>query len=359
MTVALDGPPPEEVADHKKYVRSFLFAMRVDSPLAKLHFWTKFVLLFGGSFLLLRLYDQASPDPLGCLIFAVLAFLGLALSGSLRFILKTYLIVILLGMLSVFTNWLIFNPTPGKYTIWTAPVYSGVIRLNISVALLVFILVFIASFRFSKRIFHSLVLAAIPTIALNLLHWNPSFTITQFEFFKPLRILISEITLVVGVTKVFGFMAMILISLLVIMTTRDTEIVGALQQLGLPYKVSFFMSIVFRHLSSAVDDYRTILQAQAARGMNIPKKSILTKLRDLAYIAVPLTITSIVRSRDVTIALEARGFSAARKPTEFHEIQPFSALDAAITIFLVLVAVAIFVTNINFTYTVGLERLWE
>jgi hypothetical protein len=70
----------------QKWVRTFLFSMRIDSPLAGLHAITKFVLVLGVSLVLMGMISTARPDPLGCILLVILAFLLLWLSGVIRWL---------------------------------------------------------------------------------------------------------------------------------------------------------------------------------------------------------------------------------------------------------------------------------
>jgi hypothetical protein len=98
----------------QKWVRTFLFSMRIDSPLAGLHAITKFVLVLGVSLVLMGMISTARPDPLGCVLLVALAFLLLWLSGVIRWLFRSYLVVIFPMLLSLFLSWVAFNPNPGN-----------------------------------------------------------------------------------------------------------------------------------------------------------------------------------------------------------------------------------------------------
>ena len=95
---------------------------------------------------------------------------------------------------------------------------------------------------------------------------NPSLTFAEIQIGRPIVITISEQNVVVGITKALGYGAMMLVSLMLVMTSRDIEIIGAMRQCRVPYVASFFTATMLRSLSMALFDYSTIRQAQIARG---------------------------------------------------------------------------------------------
>ena len=92
----------------QKWVRTFLFWMRPDSPLAGLHAITKFTMVLGVSLALLRMISTAYPDPVGCVLLLILGLILLWLSGVIRWMFRSYLVVIYPMLLSLFITWIVF-----------------------------------------------------------------------------------------------------------------------------------------------------------------------------------------------------------------------------------------------------------
>ena len=72
----------------RKWIRTFLFSMRIDSPLAGLHAITKFVLVMGVSVALIAMISTADPDPVGCVLLVMLGFVLLWLPYAPQFLLE-------------------------------------------------------------------------------------------------------------------------------------------------------------------------------------------------------------------------------------------------------------------------------
>lgn len=341
-------------ACHKQYVRSFLFSVKIDSPLARLHMLTKFVSVLALSLVIVQFLSTDAPDPLGALLLIVLAFFGLYLSGVLRWVFRSYLLVLFPSLIAMMITWVVFNPDPGRGVLARITLYNGQIPVGISLGLVVFIVFAVGWFIVRREVFYGLVGGLILASALTFLVGNPSITFARFSFFHPLTIILSEKNIALAISKALGYGAMIFVSLMLVMTSRDVEFTGAMIQLRIPYVASFFISTMLRSLSMALNDYSTIRQAQVARGVTLQKKNILQIIVDLAYIAVPLTATMLRRSREVGDAILLRGFSLQTKsPTEFHEVRPFTRADFLVLALCAFFVIAVLVFGLNITQLLG------
>jgi energy-coupling factor transporter transmembrane protein EcfT len=239
--------------------------------------------------------DARHPDPLGVGVLMVAGLVLLLLSGAGRWLFRSYLVVIFPMLSVLFITWIIFNRDPGTHVYLSVP-------------------------------------------------------ITQ-----QLTLVASDANLLTALTKVLGYAAMVFVSLTLVMTTRDIEFVGAMQQLRIPYVAAFFLSLVLRTLSNAVMDYETIRQAQLARGVALQPRSLPSRVRDMAHMSVPLVATMIRRSTEVSDAVIARGFRlGGAAPTEYHEAQPLHAVDWLVLALQALFVVAVFHPSANLTHWVGL-----
>lgn len=354
MASSVTAASPER--EGKEYVRTFLFSMKIDSPLARLHIVTKLVGILLMSVVLVRLMDMNSPDPVGTLLFAVLSVTALLLGGVIAWLFRSYLVVIFPMLTTLFVTWLLFNPDPGTRVFLNLPVYDGTLTLGLSLSLAVLILAPVVYFQLTRNIFYGLVVGIGLAIALNSLGLNPRLTLAEVSFFHPLALIVSDKNLVVAATKVFGYATMVFISLILVMTTRDAEVIGALRQARTPYAVSFFTSIMLRSLSMAVLDYGTIRQAQVARGVSLKRKSIFGKILDLARISVPLIVTMLRRSTEVGDAVMARGMiKLSSNPATFREIRPYRLVDIVLILFFVVLTLAVLLFRFNLTQMLGVE----
>jgi energy-coupling factor transporter transmembrane protein EcfT len=292
----------------------------------------------------------------GAIILTVFSLAALMFGGVIAWLFRSYLLVLfpMLGML--FVTWLIFNPDPGTQVFYSLPLYDGTLTLALSLSLLALIASPIIYFQIRREIFWGVIVGIVLAVALNKLGLNFRLVLAEVPLYHPLNLIVSDKNLVVAATKVFGYAAMVFISLTLIMTTRDAEVIGAMRQAKMPYAVSFFTSVWLRSLSMALLDYGTIRQAQVARGVNLQRKSIFGKILDLARISVPLIVTMIRRSTEVGDAVMARGMtSLACKPSTFREIRPIRALDVILLLFFVGLALAVLGLRLNLTRMLGID----
>ncbi len=312
----------------KRWVRSFLFAVPIHSPLARLHLISKLFAVLTLSGVVMHTIRTRHPDPLGALAMLLLALLGLYLGGVLRWVFRSYLLVIFPALVGMALVWVIFSPALDGEVLMRVPVYSGMVSVGLALRWGLLIGWAAGWYLWRKGLFWGLVGGLAFSILVTTLIGNPALTLAQFRVFHPLQITVTEQNLIVAVTKALGYGAMMLLSLLLLMTSRDVEIIGVMRQLRLPYVVSFFVATMLRSLSMALLDYRTIRQAQIARGIGLRRKNVLQVIADLASMAVPLTATMLRRSSEVGDAALIRGFSVhGPQPTEFHEVQLLTGID--------------------------------
>jgi energy-coupling factor transporter transmembrane protein EcfT len=334
----------------QKWVRTFLFSMRIDSPLAGLHAITKFVLVLGVSLVLMGMISTAHPDPLGCVLLVALAFLLLWLSGVIRWLFRSYLVVIFPMLLSLFLSWIVFNPNPGSRILFSRQTYSGTLNIGVSVAMVVFVAIIVGYYLFTKQLYWGIFGAVIVALIISQTPLNLSWTFVSFPFHQPLTLIISDQTVFVAATKVLGYGAMVLMTFLLVLTTRDVEVVGALRKLpGMPYVICLFSSLMLRSLNIAMIDFSTVRQAQVARGVNVQKKNIVAKIRDMAYLTVPLIANMMRRSTEISDALSARGYEMGSKPTVYREVKPFHVVDYLLIVGTVVLVVGVLAGGLNIT----------
>lgn len=349
MTQA-EAAVPEEQTRGREWVRSFLFSVKIDSPLAHLHVLSKLFAILVLSLVIVRFISTDDPDPVGATLMILLAFLGLYLSGVLRWVFTSYLVIMFPGLFGMAFVWMVFNPSLGGDVLVAFPIYSGTITLGISLRLIIFLVFAVGWYIWRKGIFWGIVGGIVVSLVVTAIVGNPSLTFTQVQLGHPIWIKISEQNIVVGVTKSLGYGAMMLVSMMLVLTSRDIEIIGAMRQFRVPYVASFFTATMLRSLSMALFDYSTIRQAQIARGTSLKKKNVFRMIADLAYMAVPLTATMLRRSSEVGDAALIRGFTMQSKdPTEFHEVRPFRAADWIVMALCVALAIVVLVFDVSFT----------
>lgn len=107
--------------------------------------------------------------------------------------------------------------------------------------------------------------------------------------------------------------------LLFIATTRPPEFASSLHRIGVPYRFAFAVSLALRYIPEVQRDFRTISQAQQARGIDSSRRAPLgARVRAVVAVLLPLLLGSLDRIETVSAAMELRGFGRGRSRTWFR-----------------------------------------
>jgi len=310
----------------RRYVRSFVFARRIDAPLARVHPLARTLLIFCLSAAQLRTIATAQSDLAGAILFWLLALAIFLSSGISIRIARLYFLLTLPTLFSLFMTWTILNTSPGVI-LFQLPVYSGQLALGLSLWQGGWLLLVLAYYLWRKRFLAGILLASLLILILTRLFVLPTWTFAHVSFFHALTITLTDRGLLLAITKVVGYAGMVLCTISLLITGRDTELIGALRQLHCPQAIIFFLSTVFRAFNLALADYETIHQAQLVRAINARPRSFVRHLRDLAAIAVPMVAMMIRRSNEIGDALLARGFRLDQPNSDFYETLPWHGID--------------------------------
>ena len=130
--------------------------------------------------------------------------------------------------------------------------------------------------------------------------------------------------------------------LLFVATTRPPEFASSLARIGVPYRIAYAVSLALRYIPDVQREFRTISQAQQARGLDTSRAAgLTTRIRNLASVLMPLLLGTFDRIESVSAAMELRGFGRGKGRTWLVRT-PLRARDLAlIALAVVLVAVPI------------------
>ena len=120
-------------------------------------------------------------------------------------------------------------------------------------------------------------------------------------------------------------MRILSISLVFIMIpyTMDSRAYGVtFRKLGLPDRLAYTMELSFRFIPTLARNFQVTLDAQRARGFELDsvKGGILSKVRRIAPLIIPVTMNAIVSSEDIANAMDLRGFGQ-QKRTWLYELK--------------------------------------
>ncbi len=113
-------------------------------------------------------------------------------------------------------------------------------------------------------------------------------------------------------TKLDTFLAT---GVLFLSTTTVEELAYALTCLGVPYRVSFTLTLSFRLVPVFLDSALNVVEAQRCRGLDFNEGGLVARLRRYAPVMVPVFMGGLRRADNMAMALEVRGFGSGRRRT--------------------------------------------
>ncbi len=147
---------------------------------------------------------------------------------------------------------------------------------------------------------------------------------------------------------ILKFLATIPFVLLFVCTTNPSEFAASLNKIGVSYSVSYSVALALRYIPDITKQYHEISQASQARGVELSKKaSLISRLKAVSTILIPLILSSMDRIEVISNAMELRCFGKNKKRT-WYMAQKFRALDyISILVCALLFAASIILTHIN------------
>ncbi|HEY8552062.1 MAG TPA: energy-coupling factor transporter transmembrane component T, partial [Thermaerobacter sp.] len=115
--------------------------------------------------------------------------------------------------------------------------------------------------------------------------------------------------------------SMVVASALFLATTRNEELVAGLIRWGLPYAVAFALSAALRLVPTLVASAVAVAEAQRARGHELDSGNPLQRMRKHLPLVVPVLAGSLRATNQLAMALEARGFGARPRRTQYLELR--------------------------------------
>ena len=120
----------------------------------------------------------------------------------------------------------------------------------------------------------------------------------------------------------------VLISTLLTLTTKPSDLTLALESLFNPFKkiglpvseLALMISIALRFVPTLFEETQKILKAQASRGVDISEGKFKDKIMQLISLLVPLFILSFKRADELANAMEVRGYVPGRARTSINRL---------------------------------------
>jgi len=151
-----------------------------------------------------------------------------------------------------------------------------------------------------------------------------------------LWLFIRRESLVFGVLTAIKIDAILIAGIAFLAATRNEEITIGLVKMGVPYVMCFAFSTALRLVPTFAHTGATVVEAQRSRGLEIGAGSLWNRMKAYIPLMTPIFLVSIRNANLMAMALEARGFGAAKKRTFYIQLR-IRAAD-----WIALIATAIF-----------------
>ncbi|MBO5650118.1 MAG: energy-coupling factor transporter transmembrane protein EcfT, partial [Selenomonas sp.] len=124
-------------------------------------------------------------------------------------------------------------------------------------------------------------------------------------------------------------MLLIILSTLLTFTTSPLKLTDALEsllspfkRLGLPaHELAMMMTIALRFIPTLISEMDKIMKAQQSRGADFVTGSILSRLKNMVPILVPLFLSAFRRADDLALAMESRCYRGGEGRTRMKEMK--------------------------------------
>lgn len=139
---------------------------------------------------------------------------------------------------------------------------------------------------------------------------------------------------------IFRLIMMVMITMVLTGTTKPMDLTYAIEWYLTPLKVVKFpahivamtLSIALRFIPTILDETQRIMKAQSSRGVDFNRGGLFKRLRAIASLIIPLFVSAIGRSEELSNAMEARGYDPYGKRSRYRVLR-FGWLDLLALVF--------------------------
>ena len=120
----------------------------------------------------------------------------------------------------------------------------------------------------------------------------------------------------------------IILMMVLTSTTKPMDLTYAFEWYMTPLKVIRFpvheiamtLSIALRFIPTLLDETDRIMKAQASRGVDFNKGGLFKRFKAVISLIIPLFVSAIQRSEELSDAMEARGYDPRAKRTKYRKL---------------------------------------
>lgn len=181
-------------------------------------------------------------------------------------------------------------------------------------------------------------------VILSLIMW-PLFYHPGEEIFRYGSIYVTDIGLLYGIGMAFRFVNMVLAPIILMLTTRQRDLILGMRGIGLPHKAAFALAVAFRFLPTIVGVGNGIIEAQRSRGLDVNQGGFRERTKNYGAIMGPLMISSLRMAQQLALAVEAKAMSSTARRTTIRPLR-FGQLDKTVLASYAILLVTVIVLRI-------------
>ncbi|MBE6011849.1 MAG: energy-coupling factor transporter transmembrane protein EcfT [Lachnospiraceae bacterium] len=132
-----------------------------------------------------------------------------------------------------------------------------------------------------------------------------------FYIFSKGGIAVTATGILTGLGNGLKFILFIWIADLITTMTPTGDIILALNKGGVPPEISIAIGIAFSYIPVLKNEIGTIIEAQKSRGASFESKNVFKKIKAYVPVIVPGLFISLLKGKEISRAIEARGFTYA------------------------------------------------
>ena len=111
-----------------------------------------------------------------------------------------------------------------------------------------------------------------------------------------------------------------------ISTTKVSEFIASMERSNVPKDITIPFSVIFRYIPSVYEEIKSITDAMKMRGFGLTLKSLKNPLKMVEFYMVPILISAVKTSDELSAASLTRGLSSPKKRTHLADVK-FMPLD--------------------------------
>jgi energy-coupling factor transport system permease protein len=129
--------------------------------------------------------------------------------------------------------------------------------------------------------------------------------------------------LLYALTIVFRVINIVSSFMILVLTTKPTDLVGSLVRKGMSPRIGYVIVSVFQIIPEMMGTMGTITDSQRARGMET-EGNLLVRIKAFLPLLGPVVLGSLINTKERAMALEVRGFNSEVPKTYLYEEKTYT-----------------------------------